>query len=117
MMEQSALANDLKAVFHGLKDMEGGGPGSEDPARPQLLEVAVNGWIRISLPGGRGPSASRVAGVGGGGGGLPPRIERYHTILLLLDEDECVWWCFCFMCTQDAAAVEGWFNHWAPRGC
>ena len=86
MMEQSALANDLKAVFHGLKDMEStSSPVGDDPTRPQVLEVAVNGWIRISLPG-RTPSAAS----GAGGDWSPPRIEQYHTILLLLDEDECV---------------------------
>ena len=37
MFERSALANDLKEVFHGLQ--EGGGE----------LNVAINGWIRLRL--------------------------------------------------------------------
>ena len=88
MMEQSALANDLKAVFHGLKDMESG-PGS-DPTRPQLLEVAVNGWIRINFPA-RYPSSSGASSWTGCGSRPPEIVPRAHTLLLLpFDETECV---------------------------
>lgn len=84
MMERSALANDLKEVFHGLKEGDG-------------LDVAVNGWIRLSLPrpfssAGNASitttmtrtvtesSASRLAFA-------PESIQPYHTILLLVDEE------------------------------
>ena len=53
MMERSALANDLKNVFHGLKEAEHSSDSSyRGPAaqQGQPLEVAVNGWIRLSLP-------------------------------------------------------------------
>lgn len=103
MMEQSALANDLKVVFHGLKDME-----SNPTRRPQVLEVAVNGWIRISLPA-RGPSTAS----GTGANWPPPRIERYHTILLLIDEDECVYIVVCLW-VQDGCAFNP-INHSPPN--
>ena len=83
MMEESALASDLKDVFHGLKDGEG-------------LDVAINGWIRLSLPG-------LLPAVRDGGGeeeeedeeedelalvnARPERLQPYHTLLLLIDEE------------------------------
>lgn len=84
MMEQSALANDLKEVFHSLK--EGGG-----------LDVAVNGWIRLSLPRPHGlaallaaagePSSSSSSASSWLPGATPESIHPTHTLLLLVDEE------------------------------
>jgi len=88
MMEESALASDLKEAFHGLED--GGG-----------LDVAVNGWIRLSLPGwlptrrGRGgqekededkeedEEEDELVLVDA----RPERVQPDHTLLLLMSEE------------------------------
>lgn len=88
MMEESALASDFKDAFHGLKD---GG----------ALDLAINGWIRLSLPG-------WLPALRGGGGqeeedkdndeedeedelalvnARPERLQPDHTLLLLMDEE------------------------------
>jgi len=83
MMEESALASDLKEVYHGLKDAEG-------------LDIAINGWVRLSLPGlllavrDRGEEEEdeeededELALVNA----RPERLQPYHTLLLLMGEE------------------------------
>lgn len=46
MLERSALANDLRRVYHWVKDMS----RQSTCRRAAQQDVLLNGWIRLSLP-------------------------------------------------------------------
>jgi len=76
MMEESALAADLKRIYHSLRE-------GED------VDVIINDWLRLSIPGSFprhddqvevGNSTSHTSGIG--------PFQPSQTLLLLMDEED-----------------------------